>query len=46
MDTLWIVSANRSFAKIFEATGLGKHVKEVLHVENPDGRKKKWRLQQ
>jgi protein required for attachment to host cells len=40
MKTLWIVAANRSYAKIFEAKGMGRSVKEVHHLDNPDGRKK------
>lgn len=44
METLWIISANRSFAKIFEAKGHGRHIKEIQHIDNPDGRKKSGEL--
>jgi len=39
-EVLWIISANRSFAKIYEAKGHGREIKEIQHIENPDGRKK------
>lgn len=44
MNTLWIISANRSFAKIYEAKGHGHSIKEVQHLDNPDGRKKNSEL--
>lgn len=44
MRKLWIVTANQSFAKVFEATGHGHQIKEIHHFENPDGRKKAGEL--
>lgn len=44
MSTLWIVTANKSYAKIFEVKGLGKHIKEIHHFDNPDGHKKSGEL--
>lgn len=40
MSTLWVMIANKSFAKIFEVKGLGRHIKEIHHFDNPDGHKK------
>lgn len=40
MSTQWVVVANRSFAKIYEVKGLGREIKEIHYLENPDGRKK------
>lgn len=40
MSTLWIVVANRGFAKIYESTGHGHEIKEIYSVDNPDGKKK------
>jgi len=40
MSTLWILTANRGFAKIFEVKGSGRQIKEVHHLDNPDGRLK------
>ena len=40
MKTLWIVVANRGFAKIYESKGHGHDIKEIYSVDNPDGRKK------
>lgn len=40
MDTMWILTANSSFAKIFEVKGQGRKVKEILHLDFPNGRKK------
>lgn len=40
MSTLWIVAANSSFAKIFEVKGLGRQIKEIQHIDFPQGRLK------
>lgn len=40
MSTLWIVTANSSYAKIFEATGHGRQISEIQHIDFPDGRLK------
>lgn len=40
MSTLWIVTANSSFAKIFEVQGHGRQIKEVQHIDFPKGRQK------
>jgi protein required for attachment to host cells len=40
MGTMWVLTANRGFAKIFEVKGVGRQIKEIQHVDNPDGRKK------
>lgn len=40
MKTLWIVVANRGFAKIYESKGHGHEIKEIYNVDNPDGKKK------
>jgi len=40
MTTLWVLTANRSFAKIFEVKGAGRNIKELHHLDNPDGRVK------
>lgn len=40
MKTLWILTGNRGFAKIFEVQGHGRIVKEVFHLDNPNGLKK------
>lgn len=40
MSTLWILTANSSFAKIYEVKGRGREIKELQHIDNPDGRKK------
>lgn len=40
MDTMWIVTANSSFAKIFEVKGHGKQIKEIRHLDFPQARKK------
>lgn len=37
---LWILTANKSFAKVYQVTGLGREFHEILHIEHPDGRKK------
>lgn len=44
MSTLWIVVANRGFAKIYESKGHGHDIREVYNVDNPDGRKKSGEL--
>lgn len=41
MSTMWILTGNRSFAKIFEVKGLGRHVKEIYHLDNQEAHKKK-----
>jgi protein required for attachment to host cells len=40
MKTLWILNGNRGFAKIFEVQGHGRIVKEIFHLDNPNGLKK------
>lgn len=40
MSTLWILVANRSFAKVYEVKGHGRQVTEIHHLDNPDGHKK------
>lgn len=40
MGTLWILIANSSYAKLFEVKGHGRHIKEIQHIENPEGRMK------
>lgn len=40
MGTMWIVAANRGFAKIFEAKGKGREINEIHHLDNPEGRLK------
>lgn len=40
MATLWVLTANRGFAKIFEVKGRGREIKELYHIPNPDGLKK------
>lgn len=37
---LWVLTANRSFAKVYQVKGLGRDFQEILHVDHPDGRKK------
>lgn len=39
-NTLWVLTANRSFAKVYQVKNLGRDFEEVYHVEHPDGRKK------
>ena len=33
MSTLWVLTANRGFAKIFEVKGCGRQVKEIHHLD-------------
>ena len=40
MKTLWILTGNRGFAKIYEVHGVGRQVKEIVHLDNPNGIKK------
>jgi len=40
MGILWIVTGNRSFAKILEVQGHGRKIKEIYHLVNPEGRMK------
>lgn len=40
MSTMWILSANSSFAKIYEVTGKGKNIVEIQHFDFPEGRMK------
>lgn len=40
MSTLWVLTANRGFAKIYEVKGKGREIKEIYYIENPDGQKK------
>lgn len=40
MSTLWVLIANRSFAKIYQVKGRGREIKEIHHIENPDGKKR------
>lgn len=40
MNTMWIVTANSSFAKIFEVKGRGRQITEVQHIDFPKGRTK------
>lgn len=44
MKTLWIVVANRGFAKIYESKGCGHDIKEIYNIDNPDGRKKSGQI--
>lgn len=37
MRVLWIVCANRGFAKIFEVKGHGREIRELHHLDNPTG---------
>lgn len=37
MGTLWVVAANKGFAKIYEVKGCGKEIKEIHHIDNPEG---------
>jgi protein required for attachment to host cells len=39
-DTIWVLTANRSFAKVYEVKNLGRDFLEILHLDHPDGRKK------
>lgn len=39
-NTLWVLTANKSFAKLYEVKNLGRDFHEILHIEHPDGRKK------
>lgn len=40
MSTMWIVTANSCFAKIFEVKGHGHQIKEIQHLDFPKGRQK------
>lgn len=40
MGTMWVLTGNASFAKIYEIKGHGKHIKEIHHFDNPEGRMK------
>jgi protein required for attachment to host cells len=40
MKTLWILTGNRGFVKIYEVKGHGKQIKEIHHIDNPEGLKK------
>ena len=40
MGTMWVLTANRGFAKLFEVKGIGRQITEIQHIDNPDGRKK------
>ncbi|MBA3816931.1 MAG: host attachment protein [Parachlamydiaceae bacterium] len=40
MGTLWIVTANSGFAKIFEVKGHGRQITEIQHIDFPNGRLK------
>jgi protein required for attachment to host cells len=40
MGTMWVLTANRGFAKLFEVKGVGRQIKEIHHIDNPEGRKK------
>lgn len=39
-STLWVLTANRSFAKLYQVKNLGRDFQEILHIDHPDGRKK------
>jgi len=36
----WALVANSGFAQIYEIKGHGKEIKEILQIDNPDGRMK------
>lgn len=40
MSTMWIVTANSSYAKIFEVKGHGRQITEIEHIDFPKGRLK------
>lgn len=40
MGTMWVVTANSGFAKIFEVKGCGRQITEVQHVDFPKGKVK------
>ena len=37
MGTLWVLTANRGFAKIYEVKGVGRQIKEIYSLEHPEG---------
>ena len=39
-NTLWVLTANRSFAKLYQVTNLGRDFQEILHIDHPDGKRK------
>lgn len=40
METMWIIAANSSYAKIFEVKGHGRQIREINHLDFPKGRLK------
>ena len=39
-NTLWVLTANRSFAKLYQVKNLGRDFQEIMHIEHPMGRMK------
>lgn len=35
MGTMWVLTANRGYAKIYEVKGKGREIKEIFYLENP-----------
>lgn len=40
MKSMWVLTANRGYAKLYEVKGVGREIAEIQHIENPEGRKK------